>query len=53
MTPLAGTQVTDAGLVHLKELTSLEALELDNTQVTDAGVEKLKEVMPGISILRD
>ena len=52
---LYGTQITDAGLVHLKGLTSLEVLTLGNTQITDAGVEKLKEVMPdyGFTIYRD
>ena len=35
---LAGTKVTDAGLVHLKELTNLELerLFLSSTRVTDA-----------------
>ncbi|MGO8753589.1 MAG: hypothetical protein ACLQNE_47250 [Thermoguttaceae bacterium] len=36
------TQVTDAGLAHLKGLTQLQQLSLDNTQVTDAGLEHLK-----------
>jgi hypothetical protein len=33
-----GTQVTDAGLVHLRGLTQLEWLTLHSTQVTDAGL---------------
>ena len=49
---LAGTQITDAGLVHLKALTSLQVLSLDNTQVTDAGVAKLKEALPDCRISR-
>ena len=39
---LRGTQVTDAGLVHLKGLTSLRLLALDGTQVTDAGLAHLQ-----------
>lgn len=39
---ILGRQVTDAGLVHLKALTSLETLALDGTQITDAGLEHLK-----------
>jgi len=40
--------VTDAGLVHLKSLTSLQELNLHNTQVTDAGLEYLK----GLAVLQ-
>ncbi len=36
------TQITDAGLVHLAGLTSLQTLALFNTQVTDAGLRHLK-----------
>ena len=36
------TQVTDAGLEHLKGLTQLQGLSLSGTQVTDAGLEHLK-----------
>lgn len=39
---LDGTQVTDAGLVHLKGLTNLEYLYLRKTQVTDAGIAELE-----------
>jgi len=39
---LRGLDVTDAGLVHLKELTSLQMLNLSNTKVTDAGVKELQ-----------
>ncbi|MFP6613292.1 MAG: leucine-rich repeat domain-containing protein [Pirellulales bacterium] len=39
---LKGTKVTDAGLVHLKRLTSLKILDLSNTKVTDAGLVHLK-----------
>ena len=39
---LARTQITDAGLEHLKGLTQLQALFLDSTQITDAGLVYLK-----------
>jgi len=42
-------QITNAGLVHLKALTSLEILRLDNTQITDEGLEHLK----GLTSLKD
>jgi len=37
-----GTRTTDAGLVQLKTVTSLEELNLPETQVTDAGLAHLK-----------
>ena len=37
-------QVTDAGLVHLKGLTSLEGLVLNGTEITDAGLVHLKDL---------
>ena len=39
---LYGTQITDAGLVHLKGLTNLQTLNLDGTKITDAGLVHLK-----------
>src|SRR5262249_22360996 len=41
---LRGTKITDAGLKELKELKSLETLNLLNTMVTDAGLKELKEL---------
>jgi len=38
----AFTDITDAGLEHLKDLPELEGLVLDGTRVTDAGLEHLK-----------
>jgi hypothetical protein len=35
-------QFTDAGLVHLRELTKLQELHLNHTEVTDAGLVHLK-----------
>ena len=40
------TQVTDAGLEHLKGLTSLRSLQLHRIQVTDEGVKKLQQALP-------
>ncbi len=36
------TQVTDAGLVHLRDLPNLRWLLLDSTQITDAGLVHLR-----------
>ena len=41
---LSRTNVTDAGLVHLKGLTELTYLGLNRTQITDAGLVHLKEL---------
>jgi len=45
-------EITDAGLVHLQRLTSLQKLNLAHIQVTDAGVAKLKEALPNCDIYR-
>ena len=47
---LVGTQVTDAGLVHLRSLSNLTMLSLEDTNVTDAGVAELKKVLPTCQI---
>ena len=39
---LHNTQITDAGLTHLKGMTSLRGLDLHNTQITGAGLVHLK-----------
>lgn len=41
---LGRTQITDAGLEHLKGLTGLIVLDLEDTEVTDAGVKHLKDL---------
>ena len=40
---LMGTQITDAGLVHLKNLNSLLNLYLSGTPITDAGLVNFKD----------
>ena len=49
---LDSTDVTDAGLSHLKEMTGLKILALANSRVTDAGVADLKRALPQLSINR-
>ena len=39
---LSGTQITDAGLIHLTGLTGLEELDLRGTQISNAGLVHLK-----------
>ena len=41
---LNDTQIADAGLEHLKGLSSLQVLHLSGTQITDAGLEYRKVV---------
>src|SRR5262245_22503561 len=41
---LSGKKVTDTGLKELKELKSLQWLDLDGTKVTDVGLKELKEL---------
>ncbi len=49
---LSDTNVTDAGLAHLKELKSLSSLDVTGTRVTDAGIKELKQALPGLTIDR-
>ena len=46
------TQITDAGLVHLKGLTGLQTLGLRGTQVTDQGVADLQKALPNCEIVK-
>ena len=39
---LSAIRITDAGLVHLSGLSSLERLKLDNTKISDVGLGNLK-----------
>ena len=38
------TQITDAGLTHLKDLTGLQELGLTGTRITDEGLADLKDL---------
>jgi hypothetical protein len=49
---LRATQITDAGLVHLKKLKQLETLTLTGARVTDAGVADLQAALPRVRIVR-
>jgi len=49
---LEKTQITDAGLEHLKGLAGLKYLNLNGTQVTDAGVQQLQQTLPNLIIER-
>ncbi len=49
----AGTQITDAGLVHLEGLNNLQGLYLSNTPITDEGVEKFQQAPPNCEIFKD
>ena len=49
---LADTQVTDAGLEHLKGLKELRSLDLTTTHVTDQGVKRLQQALPNCKIFR-
>jgi hypothetical protein len=44
--------VNDYGLEHLKELTSLEVIQLGGTKVTNDGVKRLQEALPECKITR-
>lgn len=40
---LAGTNITDRGLSHLKRFRSLESLDVGDTKITGEGIESLKD----------
>ena len=45
------SQLTDAGLVHLKGLTKLKLLVVSGTRVTNRGVAELKKALPNCKII--
>ncbi len=49
---LAGTDLTDAGVLHLTGLPNLEDLDISHTQVTGAGVAELQAALPNCAIRR-
>jgi len=44
------TQITDAGLAHLKGLTNLQELKLIYTPVTDEGIADLRRALPNCNL---
>ena len=48
---LTGTAVTDAGLLHLKDMTGLRDLQLGQTRITDAGLAHLEGLIGLRSLL--
>jgi hypothetical protein len=42
--------ITDEGLKHFENLTSLRQLNLDKSKVTMAGVARLKQKVPGVIV---
>ena len=49
---LFGWQITDAGLAHIKGMTSLRKLYLTDTKVTDAGIAELQKTLPNCRIIK-
>jgi Leucine-rich repeat (LRR) protein len=43
---LTGTDISDAGLAHLSELSSLTKIDVQGTKVTNEGAEKLMKSLP-------
>jgi hypothetical protein len=48
---LAGNSITDAGLMHLKDVSSLVMLYLMDTQVTEQGLAELQKYLPNCGII--
>jgi hypothetical protein len=48
---LYGTQVTDAGLMKLKELGNLQKIYLWQSKATAEGAKALKADLPGLEII--
>ncbi|MBS0264392.1 MAG: hypothetical protein JSS02_20825 [Planctomycetes bacterium] len=47
------TRITDAGLQHLRGLTSLRSLTLEHTHVTEGGIADLQQALPKLLISQD
>lgn len=48
---LKDTNITDEGLVHLRGLTKLRCLDIEQTKVTRAGGLRLKKALPGLIVI--
>jgi hypothetical protein len=49
---LLDSQVSDAGLVHLKNLQGLQILLLNGSKVTDAGLREIRQALPRAKVFR-
>lgn len=49
---IKSAKLTDAGLAHLKTLTSLRELQLEGTTVTEAGAAQLQKSLPDLKVQR-
>ena len=49
---LRSDEITDAGLVNLRELAALSVLDLRGTDVTAAGENELNGSLPALKIIR-
>jgi hypothetical protein len=49
---LGRTELTNAGLEHLKGLSHLEELFLGGTKITEAGIDDLKKSLPHCNLSR-
>jgi hypothetical protein len=50
---LDNTDITNAGLEHLKGLPNLRSLNLHKTKVTEEGLRQLREALPKCRITTD
>ena len=46
---LNDTDISDAGLMHVRGLTSLDVLKIDGTNVTKQGIERLRKSLANTS----
>jgi hypothetical protein len=46
MLDIEGTQISDAGLVHLQRMKQLHSVNLSKTKATAAGINALRAAMP-------
>ncbi|MHC4406744.1 MAG: hypothetical protein ACYTG0_44545 [Planctomycetota bacterium] len=47
---LNDTEITDVGLMHLRELSNLDVLQIDGTKVTQRGIAQLRKSLSETSI---
>jgi hypothetical protein len=46
------TSIGDAGLLHLKKMSRLRSLSVENTKTTEVGLFELREALPKLVINR-